>query len=76
MLKQTIFGADNEFNHLIGIGFGFGVGRAWPDALSQSLAQNDSGYDPITRCYFAPFWGGLVVAGCVIYYMLRSHMGS
>ncbi|NEY11304.1 DUF2065 domain-containing protein, partial [Yersinia pestis] len=22
------------------------------------------------------FGGGLVVAGCVIYYMLRSHMGS
>lgn len=76
MLKQTIFGADNEFNHLIGIGFGLVLEGLGPMLYPKAWRKMIQAMTQLPDATLRRFGGGLVVAGCVIYYMLRSHMGS
>jgi uncharacterized protein YjeT (DUF2065 family) len=65
----------NEFNDLAGAGAGFSPGRVgpmlYPRAWRRMIATMSQLPDNILR----RFGGGLVVAGIVIYYMLRKTIG-
>jgi hypothetical protein len=57
-------------------GAGFSTRRAWPAALSARLAQDGRHLSQLPDNLLRRFGGGLVVAGIVIYYMLRNRLAD
>lgn len=65
----------DEFNYLAGACPRFGTGRFRPDAVSPRLEENDLAMTQLPENVLRRFGGGLVVAGVVVYYMLRKTIG-
>lgn len=65
----------NEFDNLAGACPGFGTGRFRADALPEGMEEDDLCDDQFADNILRRFGGGLVVAGVVVYYMLRKTIG-
>lgn len=65
----------NEFDNLAGACPGFGTGRFRADALPEGMEEDDLAMTNLPDNILRRFGGGLVVAGVVVYYMLRKTIG-
>ncbi|WP_237708212.1 DUF2065 family protein [Escherichia sp. TW09308] len=65
----------NEFDNLAGACSGFGAGRFRADALPTGVEEMISAMTNLPDNILRRFGGGLVVAGVVVYYMLRKTIG-
>lgn len=67
--------AINEFNNLVGACSGVSPRRAGTDAVSRRMEKMVSALAQLPENVLRRFGGGLVVAGVVVYYMLRKTIG-